>query len=173
MREFEDDPIGAVFTAFRRHETHLRPVGFAEVRATVQHRRRVRVIAAAVLTAIAVVVPATGYAYVTGGHRTPAPGDVNPSPSTHDTADASSSAPTHQLAACRADQLAGTVTGGGSMASQPFVIIALNNTSAAGCELTGYPKISATGHAQSTPAATGPLQTTVMDGPRWSCGPMC
>ena len=51
------------------------------------------------------------------------------------------------------------------MASQPFVIIALNNTSAAGCELTGYPKISATGHAQSTPAATGPLQTTVMDGP--------
>ena len=48
--------------------------------------------------------------------------------------------------------------------NQPFVVIALTNTSESPCQLTGYPKIGATGYAQSTPSAKGPLPITVTDG---------
>jgi hypothetical protein len=56
------------------------------------------------------------------------------------------------------------VTGSGSTASAPFVIIALTNTSRSRCQLTGYPRISATGYAQSTPTVTGSLPIKLTDG---------
>jgi hypothetical protein len=178
MRDVDNDPIGAAFADFRRQQAPMiRPADMTAVRTTVRRRHRIRVAAAAVLTAIVIAAPATGYVYLSGGHHAPAPVGVSPTPtigpSTQATAGSPSAAPsspssppsaTPQVAACRAAQLTGTVTGGGSIASQPFVIIALTNTSGSPCQLTGYPRISATGYAQSTPTVTGTLPIRVSDG---------
>ncbi|NJC69610.1 DUF4232 domain-containing protein [Planosporangium thailandense] len=187
MGELEYDSISAAFADFRHREAaSVRPAGMAAVRATVRHRRRVRVLAASALTALAIAVPAAGYAYVSGGRHTPTPVGVTPNPtasaSVQPTAGPPSPAPDPstpssaspggtattstppQVTACRADQLTGAVTKQGSMASQPFVIIALTNTAGSPCQLTDYPKVTATGHPQSAPTATGTLPTTVTDG---------
>jgi hypothetical protein len=186
MRDVDNDPIGVAFADFRLQQAPMiRSAGMAAVRTTVRRRRRIRVIAAAVLTAIAIAGPAIGYVSVSGWHHEPAPVGVPPnptvSPGAQTTAGSPSAAPepstpsssspsshpsttTPQVAACRAAQLTGTVTDGGSVASQPFVIIALTNTSGSPCQLTGYPQISATGHAQSTPTVMGTLPIRVSDG---------
>jgi hypothetical protein len=79
---------------------------------------------------------------------------------------ASSSATTSSAAAspCRASQLTGAVTQQGAMMSQPFAVITLTNTGATACFLTGYPRLTATGHPDWTGGSDGPVSVTIADG---------
>jgi hypothetical protein len=70
--------------------------------------------------------------------------------------------------ACVAAQLAASPTGGGSVASQPFVTITLRNTSGSACRLTGYAGVTAAGYPAAEPGADGPLDITVVDGPLYA-----
>jgi hypothetical protein len=179
MPEFDRDPIHAAFADFRsRQSSALRPAGMAVVRDIVRRRRRVRIAAAAVLTTVAIVIPATAYGYLSGGSHAPQPGgsatrSASPSaaaaasPSASPIPSESSPAITAppRIAACRAADLSGTVTDGGSLANQPFVIIALTNTSGSFCHLGGYPKITgAIGYPWSKPSAKRPLSLRVTNG---------
>jgi hypothetical protein len=173
MSDLGYDPVGAAFADFRLQETPMiKSPGLSSVHGRIRRRRRIQMAVAAAATAIAIVIPATGCAYISHRNATPTPIGASAtvisspgSPSATPAADTptASGVPT-QITACRAAQLTGAVTGSGSESSQPFVVIALTNTSAAGCELTGYPQITAAGYAWPTPAATGILPITVTDG---------
>ena len=76
-----------------------------------------------------------------------------------DTASASAAAP-----ACRSDQLAASVTDGGSMASQPYAVIGLHNTSGSACVLDGYASVVVAGQAVTNPAGDGALAVSVTEG---------
>jgi hypothetical protein len=56
------DLIDDAFIAFRAGGPLVHPIGADAARATIKHRRRVRVIAATVAAVVAVMIPATGYA---------------------------------------------------------------------------------------------------------------
>ena len=72
MSEFDDDPVGAAFAAFRAQRAAApQPAGMTAVRTVV--RRRVRAGAVAVLTVLAIAAPTAWYAYLSGRHG-PTPG---------------------------------------------------------------------------------------------------
>jgi hypothetical protein len=56
------DLIDDAFSAFRAGGPLVHPIGADAARATIKHRRRVRVIAATAAAVVAVMIPATGYA---------------------------------------------------------------------------------------------------------------
>jgi hypothetical protein len=60
---------------------------------------------------------------------------------------------TARLPRCRSAQLRARVALFGSEASQPFVTIALRNSSATACALRGYPEVSAFGHRPGAPVS--------------------
>lgn len=158
------------FTAAERAAAK-QPPGTAAVRHTVAVRRRNRYTTLSVLGAVLIAIPVVTYAANPRGNNSPPlPGasvTASGSPSATATANPTpSGVPTH-LTACQASQLTGTVTDSGSTASQPFVVIALTNTSASACELTGYPGLTAAGHASSTPSVTNTLHISVTDGPTY------
>jgi hypothetical protein len=65
---------------------------------------------------------------------------------------------------CRSNQLAASVTDGGSMASQPWAVIGLHNTSGSACVLDGYASVVVSGQAVTNPAGDGALAISVTDG---------
>jgi hypothetical protein len=187
MADYDIDELNSAFADFRSGVMPIvHPAGYQQARTTAQRRRTVRTAALACAAVVLVgVSAATGVAVANRNHAAPA-GGVGPAPTASAAAPASPSAsPTtgpgspsataapgvppasgvpSQVTSCRAAQLTAAVTDSGSQSSQPFVVIALTNTSASVCELTGYPQITATGYASSTPATTGKLQVTVTDG---------
>jgi hypothetical protein len=92
--------------------------------------------------AIAVLVSAlllAGGATSCGDQRVAAErSDSAPSSESHPDAD--------QTQSCRADQMRLTVAQHGSMMSQPFMDLAVTNTGADSCVLSGYPSIRVRGH---------------------------
>jgi hypothetical protein len=156
MSEF--DPIGDAFADFSAKAVPMiKPTGLGPIRATVSRRRGVRVTVAAVLTALAIAVPVTGYAMF------PSRSGDAPSP-TADPSSSTSSPTVTQAKLCTGTRLSAEVTGQGSMASQPWAVIALTNTSGSPCELNGYPRLAATGYPGNGPAAIGPLNIDVRNG---------
>ncbi len=158
MTDQFDDLLHDAFDDFAAAErsTAKQAPGTAAVRRTVAVRHRNRYTMLSLLGAVLIAIPVVAYAANPRGNNSP------PLPG----ASATASGPPH-ITACQAAQLTGTVTDSGSTASQPFVVIALTNTSTSACELSGYPQLTAAGYAQATPSATNMLHITVTDGPTY------
>ncbi|MEV4131172.1 hypothetical protein AB0J72_03305 [Dactylosporangium sp. NPDC049742] len=89
----DDDLLTSAFADFRSEaSTHVKPAGTAAARATVQHQRKVRTIAASTLAALAIATPVAAYAAAGGDSNAP---PVMPGAPTSavDTATASPAAP--------------------------------------------------------------------------------
>jgi hypothetical protein len=129
------------------------------------HRWRVPLLAAACV--VAIVALAAAATAVLHPKRSAQPGPPGPSVTVSATAPATSASASGSaspsakattsaatVGPCRAAQLIGKQTDGGSQASQPWRIIALTNVSASTCYLSGYPDLSARGHAEADTSGT-------------------
>src|SRR5437762_2584288 len=83
MSDFDsDERMGAMFADVRGAVApYVRPPGTAAAHATVQHRRRVRLVAGAVLAASLLLVPAVGVAVAAGRHAPTGGNGSTPTPS--------------------------------------------------------------------------------------------
>jgi hypothetical protein len=82
----DDDLLTSAFADFRSEaSTYVKPAGTTAARATVQHRRKVRTIAASTLAALAIATPVAAYA-ANGGESNGPPATPGDSPSVVQTA---------------------------------------------------------------------------------------
>ncbi len=128
----DDDTLTTVFAEFREeHLPRIRPAGLAPVRVKARRRRRARGAGLSLLAValVAVAAPVVADWHLIGARReTPAaPNVVLPAPSARP---------------CTVDNVILQVTGTGSVASQPWVVISFINESSGPCELIGYPAIT-------------------------------